>query len=144
MFQLDSRLDSDSFTLGHFELSQLLLMNDSQYPWFTLVPMKDNVSEVYQLPLQEQNQLWHESRILSQVIMDLFDGYKLNVAAIGNIVSQLHLHHVVRFSNDVSWPKPVWGQFPMVDYNDTSKNAIISKVCNKLEAYGFKAITEIS
>jgi len=75
--------------------------------------------------------------------MDLFDGDKLNVAAIGNIVSQLHLHHVVRFSNDVSWPKPVWGQFPMLDYNDTSKNAIINKVCNKLEAYEFKAITEI-
>jgi len=57
MFQLDSRLDSDSFTLGQFELSQLLLMNDSQYPWFTLVPMKANVSEIYHLSLQEQNQL---------------------------------------------------------------------------------------
>jgi len=137
-FQLDPRLDSDSFTLGQFELCQLLLMNDSQYPWFTLVPMKPDVCEIYQLSPKDQTQLWLESRILSQVVMGHFDGDKLNVAAIGNIVSQLHLHHVVRFSNDASWPKPIWGQLPMVAYSDTIKNEIINKVGNRLMEYGFK------
>jgi len=75
--------------------------------------------------------------------MELFDGDKLNVAAIGNIVSQLHLHHVVRFSNDVTWPKPVWGQLPMVAYSDSIKNEIINSVSNKLAESGFKLTSEI-
>ncbi len=137
-FRLDETLASDSHLIGQFELCLLLLMNDSQFPWFTLVPARQQVTEVYQLCDADQRQLWQESNILSKVIMQSFGGDKLNIAAIGNIVSQLHIHHVVRFKQDVCWPKPIWGQRPMVQYSELEANKIIVDISKKLQTYGFK------
>ena len=136
-FQLDSTLKSDSIILGSFELNLLLLMNDSQYPWFTLVPKRSNKVEIYQLSEDDRQLLWLESDILSRVIMDVFDGEKLNIGAIGNVVSQLHVHHVVRFQNDVSWPKPIWGQRPMIRYNHAEQSNVVNKIVPKLGLFGF-------
>ena len=97
-FELNPRLASDSILLGEFPLTSLLMMNDSQFPWFVLVPRRNNIREAYQLKKSEQLLLCQESLELSQIIMKHFNGDKLNVAAIGNIVSQYHLHHVVRLS----------------------------------------------
>ncbi len=108
-FELDSRLNSDCITLGDFPLSRLLLMNDANYPWFILVPRRAEVSEIYHLSPSDQGQLLHESSFLSENLHDVFDADKMNVAALGNVVKQLHVHHVVRFEGDPAWPAPVWG-----------------------------------
>jgi len=116
MFQLDQRLQEDSILLGNFELSQLLLMNDSTYPWFILVPQRDDIAEVYQLKEDDQQQLWRESVMLSRWMAQTFIFDKLNLGALGNIVRQLHLHHVGRCRTDLTWPAPVWGQHPPQPY----------------------------
>jgi diadenosine tetraphosphate (Ap4A) HIT family hydrolase len=112
MFALHPQLAADCHILGSFELNLLLMLNDSQYPWFVLVPQRADLSELYQLSEPDAAQFWQESRAFSQQIMRVFNGDKLNVAALGNVVPQLHVHHIVRFTGDVAWPKPVWGASP--------------------------------
>lgn len=109
MFLLHPRLESDAVFLGDLPLSRLLLMNDSRYPWCLLVPRREDLMEVYQLEAEEQIQLWRESAILGRAMMEVFGGDKLNIAALGNLVPQLHIHHIVRYRDDAAWPGPVWG-----------------------------------
>ena len=115
-FKLHPQLEKDCIELGKFELCQLLLMNDSQFPWFILVPQRENVTEIYQLVPEEQITLIQESSYLAEKLAMIFNADKLNIAAIGNIVSQLHLHHVVRYRNDKAWAAPIWGKFAAVPY----------------------------
>ncbi len=117
MFQLDSRLRQDTFLLGESELNLLLLMNDSRYPWCILVPKLEDLVELYQIPEHLQNQLWRESNILAEVLKDCFDAEKINIGALGNIVRQLHIHHIARFSDDPAWPGPVWGHSQGIPYD---------------------------
>lgn len=109
MFDLHPQLENDCIILGQFPLSLLLLHRDANYPWFILVPRRPGVREIFQLDESDQVQLLRESSQLSEVLMDIFSGDKLNVAALGNMVPQLHLHHIVRFRSDPAWPAPVWG-----------------------------------
>ncbi len=88
------------------------------YPWFILVPRLPNAKEIFQLSYQHQHQLLDESTRLSRWMEKEFKGDKLNIAAIGNIVSQLHLHHISRYKNDKAWPAPVWGAFPATPFVD--------------------------
>lgn len=108
-FELHPTLQADTWELGDFPLCRLLLMNDANYPWFILVPRRAGVTEIYHLSASERTQLMEESAALSETLADLFMARKMNVAALGNMVSQLHLHHVVRYEDDVAWPGPVWG-----------------------------------
>ena len=110
MFVLDSRLQQDTLLIGDFPLCRLLLSNDSNYPWFILVPRRPDISEIFELDPQDQLQLWRETTALSQLLGALFKADKLNVAALGNVVSQLHMHVIVRKRDDVAWPSPVWGK----------------------------------
>jgi diadenosine tetraphosphate (Ap4A) HIT family hydrolase len=107
----------------------VLLANDSQYPWLILVPMKNGIKEIIDLSEDEQQLLWQESAKISHILTALYSPDKLNVAALGNMVPQLHIHHVVRFTNDAAWPAPIWGQHPAVAYEtdkiDQIKAAII-------------------
>ena len=123
-FQLDSRLEEDCFHLGDLPLCRVLLMNDSQYPWVILVPKVAGVQEVFHLDEEQQLQLACESTILSGTLSDLFEADKMNVAALGNVVSQLHIHHIVRYETDPCWPKPVWGQLPAKPYDKGQVNEI--------------------
>lgn len=116
MFELDPRLQNDTITLGDFPLCRLLLMNDSTYPWFILVPQREDCREIHRLTEEDQQQLWRESVILARWMEASFEFDKLNVAALGNVVSQLHLHHVGRRTDDPTWPGPVWGQHPPKPY----------------------------
>lgn len=125
-FALHPRLAADTFTLGDFPLCRLLLMNDAQYPWFILVPRRENAREIYQLADADQQQLLRESARLSRAVMEEFRGDKLNVAALGNVVPQLHVHHVVRYSGDPAWPAPVWGRHPPRPYTDVERDARIA------------------
>lgn len=117
-FQLHELLQRDAIELLALPLSTLLLMNDSNYPWFVLVPRVDNIQDIYQLDWEQQQQFLNESSLLSEILMQLFTGTKMNVAALGNMCPQLHVHHIVRYVDDIAWPKPVWGEFAMKPYTD--------------------------
>lgn len=116
MFELHPRLGQDCLVLGRFSLCQLLLMNDSRYPWFILVPARNHISEIYQLSDGEQQLLLRESSRLARAMADAFRPDKLNIAALGNLVPQLHLHHVARYRDDAAWPAPVWGKLAAIPY----------------------------
>lgn len=91
-------------------------MNESQFPWVILVPRRDQVTEIYRLEEQDREQLQLESHLVSEKMMSHFEGHKLNIGALGNLVPQLHIHHIVRFDHDVCWPNPVWGNFQAKPY----------------------------
>jgi diadenosine tetraphosphate (Ap4A) HIT family hydrolase len=116
-FQLDSRLQNDTVRIASWPLCDLLLMNDANYPWCILVPRVVDISELFQLSRMQRQQLDLESCFLAATLMQIFEGDKMNVAALGNVVKQLHIHHVVRFSTDAAWPAPVWGRVPVQPYS---------------------------
>lgn len=137
MFELHPQLDKDCMTVGDFLLCKLLLSNDSHYPWFILVPRRMGVTEVFELNQEDQWQLQQESVHLSQVLYNTFKADKLNVAALGNMVSQLHVHHIVRYRNDPAWPAPVWGKFPATPYDNSAIQALLQPLRDAL-SHGFK------
>ena len=133
-FGLHERLAADTVVLGDFALCRLLLMNDAQYPGFILVPRRAGAREIYQLDEQDQQALLRESAALSRAAMDAFRGDKLNVAALGNVVPQLHVHHVVRHAGDPAWPRPVWGALPARPYTEAERSARIAALRVRLPA----------
>jgi diadenosine tetraphosphate (Ap4A) HIT family hydrolase len=110
VFTLHPRLRRDCIDLGRLGLCRLLLMNERNYPWCILVPEREGVTEIHQLSEGDQFLLIGESSRLSRAMVNLFRPDKLNIAAIGNLVPQLHVHHVGRNRDDPAWPAPVWGQ----------------------------------
>ncbi|MBV1869558.1 MAG: HIT family protein [Gammaproteobacteria bacterium] len=132
-FQLDARLQGDCLLIGQFPLCQILLLNDKHFPWIILVPRRPNVTELIQLCAVDQQQLLLESTIISRLLLDCFPTEKLNTAAIGNIVSQLHIHHVARRRDDHCWPGVVWGYGEGQPYNDAEKKALTKKIQKALE-----------
>ena len=132
-FTLHPQLALDCFELAEFPLSKLLLCNDSSYPWFILVPKVSDITDIYQLDWQQQQQLLNESSLLSELLMQVFLGDKMNVAALGNVVEQLHVHHVVRYKSDACWPKPIWGQQALIPYKDEELTVLKEKLLPQLE-----------
>ncbi|HLV77518.1 MAG TPA: HIT family protein [Marinobacter sp.] len=128
MFRLHERLAADTHSLGRSRLCEVLLMNDSTWPWVILVPAVPDIREIYQLEQGQQVRLLEESSALSKAMMTLFDGDKMNVAALGNMVPQLHLHHIVRFEGDPAWPGPVWGKQAPVPYSDNALEEIRARL----------------
>ncbi|MFV3383569.1 MULTISPECIES: HIT family protein [Pseudomonas] len=124
MFVLDSRLQQDSLVLGDFPLCRLLLSKDANYPWFILVPRRADISELFQLSEADQQQLWKETTYLAETLKGSFAADKLNVATLGNVVSQLHMHVIVRRRDDAAWPAPVWGRVPAIEYTAEQVEAI--------------------
>lgn len=122
-FRLHERLAADCIAAGQLPLSQLLLMNDERFPWFILVPQRVGISEIYQLSESDQQQLWQESALLSAGLTRGFAADKINIGALGNLVPQLHVHHVARFRSDACWPGPVWGCGEPVPCNESSIHA---------------------
>lgn len=110
MFVLDERLKNDTCWLGDFPLCRVLLMNDSRYPWLILVPRQADISEVFQLSAPQQQTLWQETTQVAHALNTLFAADKMNIATLGNVVNQLHMHVVARMRNDAAWPAPVWGK----------------------------------
>ena len=125
-FKLDPQLEKDTILISDWHLCQVRLMNDSRYPWVILIPKVDSVSEIHELAEEQQQLLLGESMRLSKALDQLFSPHKLNVAALGNIVRQLHVHHIVRFENDASFPKPVWGIGDAVPYDEASLDETVS------------------
>ena len=115
-FKLDRQLEQDTVLVADWHLCQVRLMNDSRYPWVILIPKVEDVSEIHQLADEQQQLLLGASVRLSKALEQLFAPHKLNVAALGNMVRQLHIHHIVRFEDDASFPRPVWGVGDAVPY----------------------------
>ncbi len=116
-FVLHPQLALDSLLVADWPLCQVRLINDQQYPWFLLVPKVVAAKDIIDLTDAQQLQLWQESKQLSHWIRADYQPDKLNIAALGNMVPQLHLHHIGRFKTDVAWPAPVWGKHPAQPYN---------------------------
>ena len=105
-----------------------MLVLDANYPWFILVPDRENITEIHQLDEADQQQLMRESVLLSRVLEKAFSPDKLNIAALGNMVPQCHIHHIVRYQTDVAWPAPVWGRVAVKEYPDDALAAVVETV----------------
>jgi diadenosine tetraphosphate (Ap4A) HIT family hydrolase len=128
VFSLDARLQQDTLLLGDFPLCRLLLSNDANYPWFILVPRQADISEVFELSAEQQQQLWQETSTLAAALHQSYSADKMNIGALGNVVAQLHMHVIVRFKTDIAWPSPVWGKVAAVPYSAAQVEEIRSRV----------------
>jgi diadenosine tetraphosphate (Ap4A) HIT family hydrolase len=108
-FEPDPRLVEDSYPVTELPLCQLRLMDDARFPWLVLIPRRRAASELFDLSETDQQQLWREAIRVGEALKTLAQGDKLNVASLGNVVAQLHVHVVVRRHDDAAWPAPVWG-----------------------------------
>jgi diadenosine tetraphosphate (Ap4A) HIT family hydrolase len=108
-FELHPQLEKDTTLIGEFPLCLVLLHRDDSVPWVILVPKKANLTELHHLPMKEQQQFLIESEVVNQALESLFTPDKLNFGALGNMVPQLHVHHIARFKHDLAWPGPLWG-----------------------------------
>jgi len=115
-FVLDSRLAADAFVLGDMLLSRVLLMNDARFPWLIVVPRRPALRELIDLASTERSILMEEIARASAALKEATRAEKLNVAALGNQVEQLHVHVIARFAGDPAWPHPVWGRGPATPY----------------------------
>jgi diadenosine tetraphosphate (Ap4A) HIT family hydrolase len=126
--QIHSQLRNDCLILGQLELCHLLLVLDANYPWFILVPDREDITEIHQLDETDQQQLMRESVLLSRVLAAAFSPDKLNIAALGNVVPQCHIHHIVRYRTDAAWPAPVWGRVPAKEYTQEELLRVVDYV----------------
>ncbi|QOR40416.1 HIT domain-containing protein [Billgrantia diversa] len=108
--ELDERLVRDSYPVAELPLCQLRLMDDTRFPWLILIPRRAGVSEVFDLGEADRQQLWREASEVGHMLQALTQADKINVANLGNVVAQLHVHIVARLRGDDAWPGPVWGQ----------------------------------
>lgn len=133
-FPLDERLARDCHSLAELSLSRLLLMNNALLPWFILVPRVD-VVEIHELTAEQQHQLLEEVNLISRFVQQQFRPDKLNVAAIGNIVRQMHIHIVGRKADDICWPGVVWGVEQRLAYDEMTLDTLSQSLRDFLAAY---------
>ncbi|MFL0809973.1 MAG: HIT family protein [Agarilytica sp.] len=139
MFELHEQLKKDTVEVGQFKLSLVLLHKDANYPWVILVPKRSSMREIHHLADEDQLQLIRESSHLSEVMTSLFAPTTMNIAALGNIVPQLHVHHVARFEGDAAWPKAVWGFADAKDYEESVLSERLQRLHSSLVGEGFEA-----
>lgn len=132
MFTLDPQLQKDTIAIASLPLCELLLMNDANYPWLILVPRREDVRELIELSAEDQLQFMHESNAVARLLQTQFSAEKLNIAALGNVVAQLHIHHIARFKQDAVWPKPIWGAIPAVVYEEEKLAEVIELIYSSL------------
>ena len=128
MFILHPTLESDTLAIGRLKLCRILLMNNSQLPWIILVPERAGIRESFELSTQDQSTLMTESNSIGKLLMNEFNGDKLNVAALGNVVPQLHVHHIVRYAHDPVWPNPVWGNLSTKPFTKIAAQQMIKRL----------------
>lgn len=131
-FELHPQLAKDTTVIGHFPLCVALLSKDSAVPWVILVPKRENLKELHHLPMKEQQQFLLESQAVAQALEATFQPDKLNLGALGNMVPQLHIHHIARFKDDIAWPGPVWGNTKGEQRSDEEQADIMTRIGNVL------------
>jgi diadenosine tetraphosphate (Ap4A) HIT family hydrolase len=131
-WSLHRQLEQDTSAVGDLPLSRLLVNNDANFPWLLLVPRRPGACEIIDLDEKDQSQLMTEIAHTSRALKDVTACHKLNVAAIGNMVPQLHVHIVARRRDDAAWPKPVWGTVPARAYDLAERRGFIAALRRKL------------
>lgn len=131
-FTLDPRLAADGIPLGDLGLSRLLLMNDANFPWLVLVPRQPGLVELIDLSREDRIRLLDEVALVSEALRDLLAPTKINVAALGNMVRQLHVHVIARFEDDGAWPGPVWGKLAAKPYAEASARELAERLAARL------------
>lgn len=131
-FALDPRLVADTHVIGELPLCRLLLMDDARYPWLILVPRIAGARELIDLDESDQRSLLAELAGVGRALEALLKPDKLNIAALGNVVPQLHVHLVARFTDDAAWPRPVWGIGERVRYEAGAREARIAQLRSTL------------
>ncbi|WP_391089512.1 HIT domain-containing protein [Vibrio sp. NH-UV-68] len=131
-FELHPQLAQDTTVIGHFPLCVALLHKDNAVPWVILVPKREQLKELHHLPMQEQQQFLYESQAVSQALEATFRPDKLNLGALGNMVPQLHIHHIARFKDDIAWPSPVWGNTRGEQRNEQEQAQLQTRIRNVL------------
>lgn len=127
-FVLHAQLLADTVDVADLNLCALRLMNCVAVPWLILVPRRAAITEIIDLPAAEQTQLMAEIATASRLLRTVFNPRKINVAALGNVVPQLHVHVVARSESDAAWPKPVWGNLPMDTYAAAELTEMVSRL----------------
>jgi diadenosine tetraphosphate (Ap4A) HIT family hydrolase len=133
IWSLHPQLAADTVPIGDLALSRVLLANDANYPWLILVPRRPGLVEIIDLDENAQIQLMGEIDAAARVLKAVTECEKLNIAAIGNIVAQLHVHVVARRHSDAAWPKPVWGAAPPAAYNPAVRDGLIGALRRGLQ-----------
>lgn len=132
-FSLDPLLAAESHPLGDLALSEARLFDDARFPWLVLVPKKAGLVEIIDLSDAERTTLMDDVTDASRVLKEMTNCHKLNVAALGNQVRQLHIHVIARFENDAAWPAPVWGKGARVPYAEAARNELVKKLKSALD-----------
>ena len=131
MFILDKKLQQDRFFIADLELCKVLLMNDANYPWLILVPRQNNLKDIVDLSFDDQIILLKEINFVAEIFKKEFEFDKLNIANLGNVVSQLHIHVIARKKNDATFPRPVWGNAQALEYSGNN----LTKTLEKIQKY---------
>jgi diadenosine tetraphosphate (Ap4A) HIT family hydrolase len=126
-FRLDPQLAADTFPMADLGLCRLLLMNDSRFAWLILVPQRTDMVEIHDLSPLDQTMLTFETVTVSEHLKALTGCHKVNIAALGNQVRQLHVHVIARHTDDAAWPNPVWGSGPAVAYTPLAAQDFIAE-----------------
>ena len=131
-WSLHPQLTKDTIDIGDLPLSRVLVIKDANYPWLLLVPRREGAVEIIDLDEVAQAQLMTEISRVSRAIKDITKCDKLNVAALGNMVPQLHVHIIARRASDVAWPRPVWGVAPPLAHDAEEVQNFISAIRRKI------------
>ena len=131
-FILDSRLKQDTIPICELGVCKLLLMNDRRYLWTILVPKIEGAIELHLLDAKTQSEIFHETMQIAKIIGEIEGVEKINIGALGNVVSQLHIHVIGRNASDSAWPAPVWGKGSSIPYQIDAAISLIEKINNQL------------
>jgi diadenosine tetraphosphate (Ap4A) HIT family hydrolase len=131
-WSLHFQLQKDTIDIGDLPLCRVLVIKDAHYPWLLLVPRRAEVVEIIDLDEVEQAQLMTEISRVARSLKEVTKCDKLNIAALGNVVPQLHVHVIARRSSDVAWPRPVWGVMPPLEHDAEEVQHFISALRRKI------------
>lgn len=127
-FVIDPKLAAESTPLGELTLCTVRLYDDARFPWLLLVPKQAELVEIIDLAPGDLVRLIEEIAVAAGVLEAATSPYKLNIAALGNVVRQLHVHVIARFEDDAAWPNPVWGRGARVPYEAAARDALAKKL----------------
>lgn len=133
LFELDKTLEKECFFIADLSLCRILLMGNKQVPWIILVPRLPNITNILDLSDDERHILMNELHIMSQIMTDIFKPHRLNIAALGNVVGQMHWHIIARYQDDVCFPSPVWGNIDSVFYTSQEAEERINVIKKAIE-----------
>jgi diadenosine tetraphosphate (Ap4A) HIT family hydrolase len=131
-WSLHSTLEKDTINIGDLPLSRVLVIKDANYPWLLLVPRRADTIEIIDLNEVEQAQLMTEINRVARALKDITKPDKMNIAALGNVVPQLHVHIIARRTSDAAWPRPVWGVVPPLAHDPQEVETFIAALRRKI------------